>query len=307
MSDATAFAKQGLAQDPHPVPYLHTQGLLPHQGIRDLSIAAEKDLHVMRNAALIWRATGDKKWLKVAHQYLMAWVKEYKPSYDPIDETGFESLIDSYAITKNAMPAEDRKMVESFLKKWGDGYISSIQHADNKKTWINNWQSHRIKIITMIAVAIDDKDLFDKSRYLFTNQLSKNIMGTGEPIDFIQRDALHYVVYDIEPLVQAALAAKRFGENWYLIKGDNGGSVKKALLWLAPYAAGEKRHKEFVHSHAHFDQARAQAGIKGFKGMFNRRTAAKLYWMATGLDNSWRTLAKNLSGKPPVNVSMCGL
>ena len=47
-----ARASRQLAAQPHPLPRLHTEGTLPHQGIYDDSVAAARDFPLMREAAL---------------------------------------------------------------------------------------------------------------------------------------------------------------------------------------------------------------------------------------------------------------
>ena len=33
--------------------------------------------------------------------------------------------------------------------------------------------------------------------------MNRNLLPTGEAIDFFERDAIHYVVYTVEPLLEA--------------------------------------------------------------------------------------------------------
>jgi len=47
-----AAAQRHLGDQPDALPHLHTEGTLPNHGIREQSIAAEKDWPVMRQAAL---------------------------------------------------------------------------------------------------------------------------------------------------------------------------------------------------------------------------------------------------------------
>src|SRR5476651_1337072 len=56
-----AAAERHLADRPNPLAHVHTEGTLPHHGIREQSIAAEKDWPVMRQAALAWRLSGDPR------------------------------------------------------------------------------------------------------------------------------------------------------------------------------------------------------------------------------------------------------
>ncbi|UNA37238.1 alginate lyase family protein [Klebsiella variicola subsp. variicola] len=94
-------------------------------------------------------------------------------------------------------------------------------------SWYSNWQSHRIKLITLIAVATDNDHLFKESRRLFQKQIEENMNSEGEVVDFKQRDAIHYVVYDLQPLLQAALAALSRGEDWYHWTAPNNASLEK--------------------------------------------------------------------------------
>lgn len=297
---------------PHPLAHVHTEGTLPHQGIRDASLQAEKDLPLMQNAALAWRAGAGEAYRSMAERYLDAWVNVYQPSFDPIDETKFDALIETYAIIQARMDASARAKAQHFLHAWANGYVAAINHAQAARkaslTWTNNWQSHRIKLVTLMATALEDSGLFAEARRLYWQQITANITPSGAVIDFYQRDALHYVVYDLEPLTRAALAAHVRGEDWYHGSpgSSKGVSLAHALDWLAPYASGQKKHMEFVHSHNAFDRKRAGAGVKGFSGYWDAKTAANLYWMASELDPSFRALAQSLSPQPPAFVALCG-
>ncbi len=89
-------------------------------------------------------------------------------------------------------------------------------------------------------------------------------------MDFKERDALHYVVYDLEPLVRAALVAKSQGQDWLKLSGKDGQTLEAGLNWLLPYAKGEKTHQEFAHTTKRFDVARGNAGVGGFTGEWVR-------------------------------------
>ena len=59
-----------LNDQPHALAKLHTEGTLPHEGIYDQSVEAEKDLDLLRDAALAWRATSDDRYLKLVDRLL---------------------------------------------------------------------------------------------------------------------------------------------------------------------------------------------------------------------------------------------
>ncbi|KXV80093.1 hypothetical protein AD953_00075, partial [Acetobacter malorum] len=63
---------------------------------------------------------------------------------------------------------------------------------------------------------------------------------------------------------------------------------------------------EFVHSAVRFDAIHAQAGLKGYSGLFDPRTAGALVWLASAFDPRFRLLATQLASHPPLFMSMCG-
>jgi hypothetical protein len=300
-------AQAHMNDTPHPLVRLHTEGTLPHDGIYDESVDAEKELDLMRDTALAWRATGDPRFLKMVDRFLLAWVKTYEPSFNPIDETRLDSLILAYDLTASALTASTRNAAVAFLQDLGQGYIADVdaQKRPLDKTYANNWQSHRVKLIAMTAFALDDRKMIDAARRLFVLQIQNNIGGDGQVRDFGERDALHYVVYDLEPLTMAALAARRHRIDWLNQRAQNGASLQAGLNWLAPYALGKQGHEEFVHSQVPFDAQRRAAGVPGFSGEWDPKSATTLYYLASRLDKRYLPIAQKLSAKPPAWLGVC--
>ena len=292
----------------HALPNVHTEGFLPHHGNRDAVLAATHDLVLMQRAALAWRAGAGEAQYEVAARLLVSWADTYQPTLNPIDESDFDMLIETFAMLQHRLASADRARIADWLGKWGRAYVESVARyaLPGFTIWVNNWQSHRIKLVTMIAVATGDRRLFAEARRLFRLQIAANIHPDGETLDFFGRDALHYVVYDLEPLLQAALAARTFAnEDWYRWETPDHASLARAVAWLTPYASGKVTHEEFVHSTVDYDAERAAAGVKGFKGLFDVHDAASTYWLASQFDAALAPLARSL-GIPPPYLAMCG-
>lgn len=296
-----AAAERHLGDQPHPLAHLHTEGTLPHQGIREQSIAAEKDWPILRQAALAWRLSGDARYLQQVDDYLAAWAEVYQPDFNPIDETNLDMLIHAYALTADHLRPQTRDAARQLISRLGNGYIAHIQqfHGQKKGTQTNNWQSHRVKLVTVAAAALGDRAMLEQAHQLFKQQIADNVLPDGSVTDFQDRDALHYVVYDLEPLVQAALAAKPYGigGDWLTLNA-NGASLGAALDWLVPYATGQRSHEEFVHTHVPFDTARAKVGEVGYAGTWQPKSSATLFWLAAQLDPRYLPVAKRLAGHP---------
>lgn len=183
-----------------------------------------------------------------------------------------------------------------------------------------NWHSHRIKLAMLSAFETADTHLIDRAVTAFKKQIAGNLVYPGNPAvydayvnnialskeqksalendlsfinngsvyDFYQRNALHYVVYDIEPLLQAALIAdiNGFQENLYRYTAENGAQLARAVKWLQPFAEGDVEHAEFVNSSVSFDVQRAKAGLKNYAGNWEPIDAKGLFKLAVVLDRS---------------------
>jgi len=285
-------ANAALARAPHPLPVVHTEGTLPHHGIRDESVVAERDWPAMLALAFAYRLTADPRYLQGEDRYLSAWLALYRPSFNPIDETNLDQVIVAFDAAGADLPLGTRQAMGQFLRAMAEGYLAKIARENPED--IANWQSHRIKLVTLSAYALADARLVEGAHRVFTRQLSVNIRPDGSVVDFTKRDALHYVVYDLEPLTVAALAARSHGADWFHAVPGGASSVAQALDWLTPFALGLKTHQEFVHSGVKFDADRAQAGEKGYDGPWNPATSVYLFQLATIADPAYRPTLDHL-------------
>lgn len=299
---AEALAHVG--DPPHALVRVHTQGLLPHQGIHDLSERAERDWPRALRAAVAWRRSGDPTLLAQVDRYLAAWSGRYRPSFNPIDETNLSRLFAAYALSRDALAPATRTATAALIRTLGEGYIRRLDRRRGSTyiNDINNWQSHRIKLVATAAAALGDPAMLDDAHRLFRAQVAANIRVDGSTVDFAQRDALHYVVYDLQPLVQAALAVSPYPgqHDWIQESRPDGASLADALAWLAPYARGARSHEEFVHTDEPFDIERREAGLHGYGGTWDARGSATLFAYASVLLPRYAPLARRLGAAPPV-------
>lgn len=304
-----ARALAHLDAQPHPMAHLHTQGLLPRQGIHDASAEAERDWPLALDAAVAWRRSDQPALLRQVTRYLDAWAGTYQPDFNPIDETNLVELFQAYALTRNALPASTRAAMTMLGRRIAEGYLARLQRKTGSSyiNDINNWQSHRIKLLAMSAAVLGDPALVAAAREQLMLQVAANIRPDGSTVDFAQRDALHYVTYDLEPLVQAALALSPYGkDNLLEARSASGSSIAAALDWLAPYAEGRRAHQEFVHTQEPFDIERQRAGLKGYDGTWDPRNSAALYAYAAVLLPRYRALAARL-GAVPIELQACAV
>jgi hypothetical protein len=210
-------------------------------------------------------------------------------------------------LTASALPVKTRNAAAAFIAKLANGYVARVddQPRPLTGTYRNNWESHRVKLVAMAAFTLDDRQLINAAQRLFVEQIGVNIAPDGATVDFAERDALHYVAYDLQPLVIAALSARRHNRNWLVQRASNGATLAQALDWLVPYALGQKTHEEFVHSSVAFDAKRREAGLPGYSGPWDPKSAAELFHLAARLSGRYAGVAQQLALAPPAWLSVC--
>jgi hypothetical protein len=301
--EVIARARAALDRPPGAIPKLHTEGTLPGHGIRDISIAAKRDHPIVLDLALAWAVTRDRRYLDQAARYLENWADIYQMSFNPIDETSFDMLVLANDLTAADLPRPVAAKLDAFWRRMASGYLDAMDGKPHNAH--TNWQSHRIKLATLCAYRTGDKALIDRARAAYRRQVMVNLRPDGSTFDFEERDALHYVTYNLDPLMTAALAARAHGENWYGWKAPSGASLAKSVDWLAKFARGERTHIEFAHSKIAFDRERAAAGQKEYAPHpWRPAQALNTYALASRFNNDHVALQAELSrkaGRPSAN------
>ena len=281
------MADEALSATPDPMAHIHTTHTLPGQSIRDQSVAAEHDWDRMLMLGLAYRLTGDTKYLQAETRFLSAWTAVYTPDLLPIDETNMDKILIAFDLTRADLPAAVQQKTLQLFAAMAAGYLKDIAKNSCGKD-IANWQSHRIKLATLSAYSIGDAALIASAKKFYEAQVGCNIRPDGSVEDFYKRDALHYVVYDLEPLETAALAGQAHGQDWFHYTAADGRSVPHAVEWVIPYTTGAKTHEEFVHSTVPFDAERDKAGEKGYSGPWEPKNGTAMLALATMLDPKYK-------------------
>jgi len=289
-------ADRALQKAPDPLSLVHVEGTLPTTEAYKRANAAKADWPMMSALASAYASIPDKsderanRYLAGYEKYLTAWLDVYVISGNPIDETDLGNWLLAFRTAGGALTMPTQIRMRSFACDLSARYQQ--RPIPGKSTSTNNWQSHRVKLAVMGAQLCDDPQLKKNAQELFFSQIQANLMPTGEAIDYFERDALHYVVYSLEPLLEAALFSSFYDRPLYVYQAPQGQSLLRSLEWLAPFVRGEQAHMEFVKSTVRFDAQRAAAGVAGFSGPFKPEKARHLYWLAARLDPNWSSLSE---------------
>jgi hypothetical protein len=262
-------ADEALIATPSPADTILTEGILQGNPRKTKTWDCLEDMQKVYALAFAYKIEEDKKYLVKTSEFLMAWAKGNTPTGNPINDTNLDRIIFAFDLVKKDLTKDVSLSVNNWLKETAMQELKSYDKAAGGKglTYMNNWNSHRIKEVSEIAWAINDASLKKWALDAYKRQISKNLLPDGSSFDFHERDALHYHIYDVDPLMVAATLIARgsnVAESPYLYQSPEGNSLKKSVDWLVPFFTGEKTHAEWVNSKSAFDKKRAANGEKGY-------------------------------------------
>ncbi|HTM09759.1 MAG TPA: alginate lyase family protein [Verrucomicrobiae bacterium] len=274
------LADRSLKEKPQPVQRIISEGRLHSEPEKIRSLAARRDLFKSEALAYAYTATGKREYGEKAREFILAWAHTYQCDGNPINETEFVRLMKAYDIARGLFSADERGEVERWLLGMAEKEKNDIRPESTAAR--NNHMSHRLKIIGHVAYLLPEPALVRWIAAEYKHHLEQNLNADGTTFDFHQRDALHYHVYDLLPLVELAIAARQNGENFYGYVTSRGATLEKATAFLIPYIEGEKMHREFVHSTVKFDAERSSAGDPSIRvgALWKPQEAKRLFDLA---------------------------
>ena len=302
----TSFQKSATAyldDLPNPIDTIRTEGLLKGDARKEKTYQSLADMNKMFSLALAYRLTDDQKYLTKCAEFLSAWAKVNHSKGDPIDDTNLDKSIEAYDLIKAALPTGDKKLIERWLTETAWAEINSKRMKPGKGTAINNWNAHRLKEVGEIGYVLNNREFVTWAIENLKSHIAINLYPDGSSLDFKQRDALHYHLYDLEPLLKLAIIIDRGeGKNFYTYESPNGSAIKKSVDWLLPYVSGEKQHEEYVNTTVKFDRDRAKNNEVGFaKGtLFEPKLSVPLLKLAVYFDSSLTEMIKKFQ----INTSL---
>ncbi|HTA77883.1 MAG TPA: alginate lyase family protein [bacterium] len=292
-------AKNSMSAVPHPIENIQSAGKLKGSVEKNQTEEALKDFYRLKNIEWAYIFTGDQTYEQKAAEYVLAWAKVCRPPENPIDGTNLETLIETYDLIRPQMEPANQQVVDQWLKSVIDTLFNS--DIPTKGVHTNNWQAHRLKIIAMAAFTLGDQAVEQQALEALKTLMTANLNADGTTLDFLERDALHYHVYDLEPMIRTAMIYQRAqGLDLYHWNTDKGASIAQCVAFLFPFAKGEKTHAEYVHTTVKFDLQRAQNHEKGhgIGEAFDPKASQKCLELAQFFEPQLTSLVGSLTTTP---------
>ncbi len=244
----TQQADKALNFPPAPVPKLHSAGVKNKKDPQLLaSRRAFKDADHAAILALAYSLTGSAAYLDHAKQILLSWAEINQPTGHPIDETRLDGLLWAYDLLKCHFNSKETAKFKSWLQ--------NLQ--DKKRAWKfgrltkrNNHYTHQLKMLLLLDKLLGDSKGWQQDVKNAQQHARINILSNGSTIDYKERDALYYHVYDLEAWTEIALLSDCCQT-----------AVRKAFNFLQARLKAGDIHHEFSKSKARIDAERGAAGF----------------------------------------------
>jgi hypothetical protein len=197
---------------------------------------------------------------------LLSWTAAYQPTGNPIDEWFFVPLLQAVDLVAWSLPPGDR----TALLDWAQAFATSgdrfyDRKAPGNSARANNWMARRLLIRTVACTVAGDAARRAAIPGMLRDFVARNFVAgpfgqrDGRTVDFLQRDALHYHVAAVQPLVEVTLFSPD------LVDQLTRSAVLSGLEFLRPFFLGQAEHVEFARTTVAFDRERRDAGNPAFR------------------------------------------
>ena len=278
-------AKRHIHDQPRPLKKLYYEGLLETNPDR---IDTRKSLEDMDKVIdFIYASYGSKDTI-FAHktrQFVLAWANTYQPDGNPINENKFVALYWGYYLFRDHFSDSERE----YVTRWTTHVAQ--QEMNREHTPNNNWEAKRQKMIGIIGSITDNDSLTAFALRGFKEYINTAYFPDSTSADLKQRDALHYHVGGLKPMLSASVNLTRFDSafNLYDYTAPSGASIEKSVAYVVPYARGELERKEWVNTTVALDKERAAAGLAEYQPgkLFDPKEAVPLFEWAGYYQPDW--------------------
>lgn len=290
-------AEAGMRADPAPAATIDYEGLLGNDPRRLASIERLGDMGHIWHLGVAHVLTTDMRYAEQALTFIDAWAGVYVPTGNPINENKLEAAVVVYRALREVAAPPRRERIDAWLARMA-GEQKRTAGLSNGTT-INNWQAKRIKLVGLIALALDDAGLREWTVEAYDRYLRTGLNADGTSRDLLERDALSYHIGGLKPLVQLAIAFDQAGTELWPRTSPAGASVKRSLEYMLPFCDGTKTRGEWVNSKVELDRRRAASGDERYKPgrLFEPKQAVALLTLAGYFEARHGALARRIAGE----------
>ncbi|WP_372716022.1 sulfatase-like hydrolase/transferase [Novipirellula sp.] len=250
-----------LETEPRPIVVIEYEGLVNTDPKR---IKTVEHLNQMSEIALLmrhWQATGDELTAKTLRHLIAGWAATYEPTGNDVNENKFHPLLVAYLALRDSFDELRRRRVDAWVQQIGELHEPAVAKSEH----VTNRYSKSVRLLAMAGLILQRDDWAEAANEGVRRFVRKSLYADGSSRDLKHRDSLTYHGSSLKPPMELAMLAGDDGLALYSWASPDGGSLKKSVDFMVPYAMGKKTHAEWVNTQVDLDRRRAAEGIEKYR------------------------------------------
>jgi len=286
-------ARQHLGEPATPLEVIHYEGLVNTDPKRIETVSQLKQAGEAGDLIRYWQATGDLAAAKTLADWILAWFTTYEPTGNDVNENKFFPLLTAYYYLRDQFPEEEREQVDAFVEEIGELHAKAVKQSDH----LTNRYTKHVRLAAICGMILDRPEWVDTAQEGVKRFVTASLFGDGTSRDLRRRDTLTYHSSALRPPMQLAMLQGPEAIEIYTWENEKGGSIKKSVDYVVPYATGEKTREEWKNSKIGLDRRRAEAGLEKYQPgqLYDPKDATDLMELASFFDPSLHAVVMQLS------------
>ena len=286
-------ARKFIGEPATPLEVIHYEGLVNTDPKRIETVKHLKQAGEAGHLLRYWQATGDPAAAKTLADWILAWFTTYELTGNDVNENKFFPMLTAYYYLRDQFPEAARKQVDAFVEELGELHAKAVRQSDH---FTNRYTKH-VRLTAICGMILDRPEWIATAREGVKRFVSASLYGDGTSHDLRRRDTLTYHSSALRPPMHLAMLAGEEGIEIYEWENEKGGSIKKSVDYVVPYATGEKTREEWKNSKIGLDRRRAEAGLKKYQPgqLYDPQDATELMEVASFFDPDLHQVVMHLS------------
>ncbi len=246
---------------PHPLRVIRYEGLLNTHPERIATVARLREMSDVATLVLHWQATADPASADTLRRFILAWAATYAPTGNDVNENKFYPLFVAYEALRDTFAPAERERVDTWLLRMGEFHAAAVRDSRS----FSNRHTKHVRLLSLFGRILQRPEWIDSAATGIRLFVTGSLRPDGTSYDLEQRDSLTYHNSALRPVIELAVLAGPPGPSLYAWESPTGGSLKKSVAYVVPFASGKKTREEWRNTKVELDRRRAVEGIEAYR------------------------------------------
>lgn len=293
VEQVAAEAMPLLDAKPDPLEAIEYEGLVNTDPRRLKTVAKLRQMSDVACLIRFWQATGNEQAARTLRRFTLAWTAAYRPTGNDVNENKLVPLLVAYHAQRSIMSADEVSKVDAWVEQFGQLHADAVRDS---KHFTNRYTKH-VRLLALAGLILARDRWVDAAQAGVKRFVIQSLRADGASEDLERRDTLTYHASSLTPVIELAMLAGDSGPELYRWTSPAGGSIKKSVDFVVPYAEGVKQREEWRHTKVALDRRRAEAGLEKYRPgrLYEPKDALELMELASYFDPELLRVVRRLA------------